>query len=722
MSKALKFLSLVAWIVFIAGCAQKESAAPIDSHTPQPLTTSTSTPIPPTATLTLTSIPTPVPTEIILPTPLLFDVSPELEPDTEIFAQIYGGDLNDMGYDILLLEDGGTLIVGKANNTGPSHRINSGNGRVIRTDAEGNVIWQRDYGGDLDSLLYSPIQTGDDEFVILGEIAANYVREEEDLYLIKIDGEGNEIWAHTYGGPGNDVARMVRQTSDGGFILVGDLADAHPTDDLYQSKVLLIKTDPEGNEIWRKTYGEKILYIGWAVVEAPDGGFVVTGWEARTYDDRDVIIFKTDQNGALEWYQTWNPTPEDWDGGYDMILTEDGHVVVSCITALLSERRAALIKFDLAGNEIWAKHFEVGVQGDTFWDIMEDGDGGYVMAGYAVESLNLANGKGELNGLILKTDQDGNIIWQHTFSSSEAKAIILSSAVLLPEGGYIFIGSVTRVGKAYSDMLWLKVSTVGGMIAFTSERNDNADIYTISERGKEIQQLTDHPAYDGWPSWSPDGSQIVFMSLRSGNPDLYVMDADGSNQRQLTFDDANDIWPEWSPDGTRIAFPSRRDGNFEIYTINPDGTNLQRLTNTTGHEDFPSWSPDGRQIIFSRSENDQGTFLINADGSGEIKLLDFIILEPSWSPDGSKIVFGSNHEGFRGVYVMDADGSNLQRLSVTRSGENCPSWSPDGTKIVFASWRLGDGEIYIMDEDGRNPIQLTHNQFEDEFPAWQPVP
>ena len=185
-----------------------------------------------------------------------------------------------------------------------------------------------------------------------------------------------------------------------------------------------------------------------------------------------------------------------------------------------------------------------------------------------------------------------------------------------------------------------------GSVAFTSERSGNAEIYIMNLDGGDEIRLTNNPAYDGWPSWSPDGSQIAFMSERSGNPDIYVMNADGSNLRQLTNHPANDIWPEWSPDGKWIAFPSRRDGNFEIYLINPDGTRLQRLTNTPSHEDFPAWSPDGKQLVFTRVEGDDGTYIINIDSGDpfERKLFDFRVFEPAWSPDGAQIVFGSNHE------------------------------------------------------------------------------
>jgi len=261
----------------------------------------------------------------------------------------------------------------------------------------------------------------------------------------------------------------------------------------------------------------------------------------------------------------------------------------------------------------------------------------------------------------------------------------------------------------------------GGVLAFTSERDGEGDIYVMNADGSDQRRLTGDPAYDGWPTWSPDGAQIAFCSTRSGNPDIYVMDADGGNVRQLTQHNANDIWPEWSPDGTKIAFPSRRDGNFEIYVIDADGTNLKRLTNTPAHEDFPAWSPDGTQIVFSRTEGDDGTYVMNADGSNERRLLDFRIFEPAWSPDGAQIAFGSDHEGFRGIYVMDADGSNVQKLSNTRAGENCPAWSPDGMRITFASWRGGDGEIYLMNVDGGDLQQLTDNWSADEFPAWRPV-
>ena len=720
---------------------------PTAMDTPNP-PTETATPSPtatPTPTYTPTPTATPVPTHTPAPTPTpTATVAPALtfypEPGTRIDARTYGGRYIDWGYDILLLGDGGTLIVGRADNTGFSHRITPGKARLIRTDAEGDIVWQKDYGGEADGRFYCPIQTGDDEYVILGDIAASYARDEEDIYLVKIDGEGNEIWSHTYGGRGMDSGCMVRQTVDGGFILVGHRADEFSSGGLYQSDIVLIKTDAEGNEVWTRTYGDEILYVGWGVAQTPDGGYILAGWEAKTIPDRDVIAIKTDEVGEVEWTRTWDLDPGDRDGGFDLILTADGHVVIAGIASMDDgPRRAVLIKVDLDGNEVWVKEYDAGGEGSEFWDIMEDTDGGYVMAGGRfLTPIDRATGEAVREGLIIKTDPDGEVLWQHILSYSEYESTLLSSAVVLPGRGYIFVGAARSSRQKYWDMLWLKLTRDGQVIAFTSERDGNSEIYVMNADGSNPQRLTDDPAYDAWPTWSPDGSQIAFMSDRSGNPDIYVMDADGSNVRQLTDHPANDIWPEWSPDGRRIAFPSRRDGNFEIYVINADGTDLQRLTNTPGHEDFPTWSPDGTQIVFSRVEGDDGTYVMavpdgtDADGteqgsSSEQNLLDFPVLEPAWSPDGTQIAFGSDHEGFRGIYVMDADGGNLQKLSDTRAGENCPAWSPDGAWIAFASWRDGDGEIYVMDADGleqgsRNLQKLTDNRFEEEFPAWRPVP
>jgi Tol biopolymer transport system component len=374
----------------------------------------------------------------------------------EPFVVTYGGPRNDQAFDVLVTEDGGSLIVGLANNTGLSHRITPGNAQLIRTKAQGTVIWEKQYGGRNDAYFSSIIQAGEDEYVLLGEIAASYARDETDVYLVKVDGEGNEIWSRTFGGRGMEFGKMVRQTADGGYILVGDQADEYPTDYVYESNIYLIKTDAKGNLVWSRTYGNKILYIGWGVAQTPDDGYILCGWEAKTLDDRDVILIKTDEVGELEWSRTWDLGERD--GGFDLILTSDGYVVIACIQSMGSGGPSAvLIKVDLDGNEIWNKLIgEEGV-GNTFWHIVEDVDGGYVMAGDTHLGKVPGTREDKHGAWMIKTDTEGEILWQHVFGEGEYEQAHFRSAALLPDGGYIFVGDVTPNGKTYSDMVWMRI-------------------------------------------------------------------------------------------------------------------------------------------------------------------------------------------------------------------------------------------------------------------------
>ena len=146
-------------------------------------------------------------------------------------------------------------------------------------------------------------------------------------------------------------------------------------------------------------------------------------------------------------------------------------------------------------------------------------------------------------------------------------------------------------------------------ITFTSERDGNKEIYVMDSDGRNIRNLTKHPADDWTPSWSPDGNRIAFNSNRGGNWEIYVMDADGGNLRNLANDPVYDSGPSWSPDGERIAFTSSRNQNehdSNIYVMDADGGNIQRLTKDPEVDNWPdsdwsrsafSVSPASKQLI-----------------------------------------------------------------------------------------------------------------------------
>jgi Tol biopolymer transport system component len=290
----------------------------------------------------------------------------------------------------------------------------------------------------------------------------------------------------------------------------------------------------------------------------------------------------------------------------------------------------------------------------------------------------------------------------------------------------------------------LTPETLSGSIVFDHE----FDIWTMTTDGDNRARLTDDPAEDFDPVWSPDGTMIAFRSHRDGSEEVYVMNADGSDQRNLTVSPRSDYSPEWSPDGSRIAFATDRDsdsGGNDIYTMSVDGTDLRRLTVAGGIDEYPSWSPDGRLIAYAcsggrRLPDGGGDFevcVMNADGTGHRQLTDAegVSDYPAWSPDGSLIAFMTTRGGWPTlpdyvphgyeegefgeyeIFVMDANGENPRNVTNNgREGEQFPAWSPDGSYLVFSRY----GCLILSTLDGTSSVQITENALcADGFPDWR---
>jgi Tol biopolymer transport system component len=294
-------------------------------------------------------------------------------------------------------------------------------------------------------------------------------------------------------------------------------------------------------------------------------------------------------------------------------------------------------------------------------------------------------------------------------------------------------------------------AVANGKIAFVSDRDGNAEIYTMNPDGSDLKRLTFDPGADSSPAWSPDGLRIVFgrsnfhegQGRFDGRGEIHVMNADGSNQTRLTTS-RNDNFPAWSPDGTKIAFSQdlfSSHSHSGIYVMNADGSD-QRIVNA-GYE--PSWSPDGLKLAFM-DDSARYIYSSNADGSSltQITLTPFanvfdLDFAPAWSPDGASIAFtrflscdfGDVCRGAQ-IWVVNADGSGGRPLtqSFPTGGLTftAPSWSSDGAKIVFSLFIPvslpipARYDLFVMNSDGSGLTNITNTADTNEWdPSWRPL-
>jgi len=266
-----------------------------------------------------------------------------------------------------------------------------------------------------------------------------------------------------------------------------------------------------------------------------------------------------------------------------------------------------------------------------------------------------------------------------------------------------------------------------GTIAFQSNRDGNAEIYASTADTNVTFRLTNHPAVDMQPAWSPDGSRIAFTSNRDGNNEIYLMSADGSNLINLTNHPADDQFPAWSPDGSSIVFTTDRDGNQEIYVMGADGSQLSNLSNHPASDSQPSWfrverllASDEWIAFTSDRDGNQEIYTMHANGLEQVN----ISLNSSQdnSPRGNsngQIAFNSNREGNFDIYLINLDGAGITKLTTNPAQDLNPTWSLDNNWIAFTTDRDGNQEIYTMRSNGADALNFSRNPASDTNPAWR---
>ena len=304
---------------------------------------------------------------------LSFELASAYEPAIQ-WQKTFGGSNSDSGYSVQQISDGGYIIAGVTYSFGAVWS----DVYLIKTDSTGNLVWQKTFGGSDFDWGYSVQQATDGGFIIAGT-TCSFGDPLGDVYLIKADPNGNTLWQNTFGGSGAEYGYSVQQTSDGGYIIAGRTRFfGAGWEDVY-----LIKTNSAGNLLWQKTFGGSSGDVGSSVQQTSDGGFIIAGMSHPGTRSADVYLVKTDPNGNQEWQKTFGRVYAD--EGFSVQQTIDGGFIIAGDTRSFGAGNwdVYLIKTDSGGNLAWQKTVG-GNSNDSGRSIQKTSDGGYIVAGSTV--------------------------------------------------------------------------------------------------------------------------------------------------------------------------------------------------------------------------------------------------------------------------------------------------------------------------------------------------
>ncbi len=316
----------------------------------------------------------------------------------KLWDKTIGGSKDDEAYSVQQTNDGGYITAGCTYSWSNSYGVGTfEHAWLIKTDASGDMIWDKTLGGSGLDKAYSVQQTNDGGYITVG-ITFPDKGGFDDVWLVKTDASGDMIWDKTFGGPGYDEAESVQQTNDGGYIIAGQI------DYFEGGDAWLIKTDASGNELWNKTFDELGIDEARSVQQTNDGGYVIAGYTSSSGAGKtDAWLIKTDASGNKLWDKTFGGSGIDQ--AYSVQQTSDGGYIIAGLTGSYGAGKtdAWLIKTDASGNKLWDKTF--GGSGiDQAYSVQQTSDGGYIIAGSTQSS-----GADVLDAWLIKTDANGQV-------------------------------------------------------------------------------------------------------------------------------------------------------------------------------------------------------------------------------------------------------------------------------------------------------------------------
>ncbi|MCK4645885.1 MAG: hypothetical protein KAU46_06505 [Candidatus Aminicenantes bacterium] len=325
------------------------------------------------------------------------------------WQRIYGGEYKDVAYSIQQTADGGYIVAGFISIVfGGETDV-----WVLKLNSIGDIEWRRAYGGSNSDMAKSVQQTDDGGYIVAGQ-TSSFGSGESDGLILKLSSNGDVEWQKTYGGSDVESVESIKQTNDGGYVAAGSTNSSGAG----WSDILILKLDSNGDIEWQQTYGETSGDGAYSIQQTSDGGYIVAGF---TYSfgagERDFWVLKLSSNGNVEWQRSYGGANNDT--AHSIQQTADGGYVAAGYTYSFGAGRDDfwVLKLDRVGNVEW-EHTYGGSSWDRAFSIQQISGGGYLVSGYT-----WSYGDGLSDFFVIKIDPTGYVEKLSGFTRNSSAAV-----------------------------------------------------------------------------------------------------------------------------------------------------------------------------------------------------------------------------------------------------------------------------------------------------------
>lgn len=548
------------------------------------------------------------------------------------------------------------------------------------------ILWEKTYDIHGSDTIQDICLTPDGSFATVGNTftySSKYVTSSSAVFLIRTDPEGNELWNRTYNGTGFAQGSAIASTTDGGFVITGHSSALQSQD----PRLLLIKTDGNGNVEWERTYGEGGTYVGNSVADTSDGGYIVCGWTtAGPAMNFDLYLLRTSSSGDVIWEKRFGGSrPEE---GNSVIETSDGGYLIAGRTdsSGAGSSDMYLAKTDASGELLWEKTF-----GKAFYDVAEDvkeilGEG-YVIAGGISMPLDQISPEMSIKResvYLVRTDLSGDLVWEKSIGD-RGRDSIAHSVELTPDRGFIVAGQKMS-DQGDWDMYIVRTDGNGEQVYEHSWGGDGFDVANAVVRTSDGGYSVAGERAKG-PGDSADlDADLTRFAPDSGTPGSPLTGTPATSPATTTPETPRDVPPPviWE----RVYTIGVQDQALDVIESRDDGFAIAGITTVLNTTPYPG--PPFPLDAFLLHTNNVGDVIWNrtygsesGDGANAVRQ----------TADGGFILAGytsgpEHHDADRYLVRTDSDGNMLWERA----------YQSPGFDALYSVLELSDGSFVIAGE------------------------